>query len=166
MDVNTNVHTVLTMLATNHVIAGAAIGAAVGKPFTAFTIGVISHVAMDLIPHWGVRRDGGRPHRFEPSFLFVAVVDGITLLALGSFLVFNAPTDLRLAIAAGAFGALLLDLDKPFELFFGKLVNHRPLWGQRWLDLNIRFQPEHHNRWWVELLGAISLLFFYFNLMN
>ena len=154
------------MLATNHVIAGAAIGAATGDPLVAFTAGVISHVLMDLVPHWGTRRDGRPPHRFEPSFLTVAVTDGLVLLALGALLVSQAPEGLRLAVAAGSFGALLLDLDKPFELFFGRFVGYRPLWGQRWLELNHRFQPEHPRRWWVELVGAALLLVTYFNLIG
>jgi len=45
------------VLVTNHVLAGAAIGALVKRPLPALAIGVASHLAMDVIPHWGLAHD-------------------------------------------------------------------------------------------------------------
>ncbi|MBV8951291.1 MAG: hypothetical protein JOZ99_10475 [Actinobacteria bacterium] len=101
------------MFVTNHVLAGAAIGATCGKrPVVAFALGVASHVAMDLTPHWGC----------DPSdtdrFLTVAKRDGVLgLAATGTALAMGVPP--RRALAAGIAGAALLDLNKPFEHFFG-----------------------------------------------
>lgn len=46
------------MLVTNHVLAGAAIGALTRRPGVALGLGVASHLAMDAMPHWGLS------HRF------------------------------------------------------------------------------------------------------
>src|SRR5581483_11627399 len=42
------------VLVTNHVLAGAAIGAVVERPLPALALGVVSHVAMDSVPHCGL----------------------------------------------------------------------------------------------------------------
>ena len=58
-----------SVLITNHVVAGAVIGALVPRPSVAFGLGVVSHAAMDAWPHWG--------HPDYSVFLKVAVVDGL-----------------------------------------------------------------------------------------
>jgi hypothetical protein len=42
------------MTATNHVVTGAVIGAAVGQPWLALPLAFASHFAMDALPHYGV----------------------------------------------------------------------------------------------------------------
>ena len=96
------------MLVTNHVLAGALLGAASPGPASAFAAGFVSHFAMDVVPHWGA----------DAIFLQVAVPDGLvgatTMAAL-----FRAARGRRLRVAAGMAGAVLPDLDKPSNLFFG-----------------------------------------------
>ena len=99
------------MLVTNHVLAGALIGAAARGPVSAFVAGVASHFVMDVTPHWG---DEDRR-----TFLRVAVVDGLvgaTALTVVNRLV---PATRRTRVTAGMLGAAFPDLDKPSLLFFG-----------------------------------------------
>jgi hypothetical protein len=102
------------MFVTSHVLAGAIVGTACRRSATAaFALGVASHVAMDLTPHWG------DPDRSEEQFLVVARRDGLLGLgALTATLVAGVPP--RRALAAAVFGAVLLDLDKPGRHFFGR----------------------------------------------
>jgi len=101
------------MLVTNHVLSGAAIGAAVRRPVPAFALGVASHFALDAAPHWG-KFGGGR------KYLKVAVPDGLAGLAVMGTTTAMVPRGSRAAVLAGMAGAALPDLDKPSRLFFGR----------------------------------------------
>src|ERR1700733_6423721 len=135
------------MLVTNHVLSGAVIGAASRRrPGPAFTLGVLSHFALDAAPHWGKWR--GRP-----SFMEVAVTDGLLGLAVMGTMTALAPRDARLAVLAGMAGAALPDLDKPSIVFFG---------GSPFppaVDLiHMRIQDEAPHRLKYELAAATVLL--------
>lgn len=109
----------LPVLVTNHVLAGAAIGALVKHPLPALTLGVVSHLVMDAIPHWGLAHEDrqGDPMK-SPKFLRVAYRDGFAgLAAMGA--AFGLARGRRLPVLAGMVGAALLDLDKPSKHFFG-----------------------------------------------
>lgn len=102
------------MLVTNHVLSGALIGAVARRPLPAFALGVVSHFALDAVPHWGPfdSRPGG--------MLRVAVPDGLAgLAAIGAFAAI-APRERRLSVLAGMAGAALPDIDKPAVLFFNR----------------------------------------------
>jgi hypothetical protein len=101
------------MLVTNHVLSGAVIGAATRRAVPAFALGVLSHFALDAVPHWGAW--GGRP-----TFMEVAVPDGLAGLAVMGAMTALAPRDGRVAVLAGMAGAALPDLDKPGKIFFGR----------------------------------------------
>ena len=100
------------MFITNHVLAGTIAGTALRRrPVLAFCVGVATHVAMDITPHWGdatLERDG-----------FVAVAKRVTAAGVPP----------RTALLAGIAGAALLDADKPCEYFFG--FNPWPQWLDR-----------------------------------
>ena len=101
------------MLVTNHVLSGAVIGATTRRVVPAFALGVLSHFALDVVPHWG--RWVGRP-----TFMEVAVPDGLAGLAAMGVLTAVAPRGRRAAVLAGMAGAALPDLDKPGIVFFGR----------------------------------------------
>jgi hypothetical protein len=143
------------MLATNHVLAGAALGHLIGAPLPALAAGLVSHLVMDAIPHWGGNGRNPITHR---TFLRVAKVDGIVLLLVAGMVLYATAPTLRAAVAAGALAALAPDLDKPWEYFFGTLTGHRPLYGQRFVRFNTWLQRESPARWWVEVLTAAVLL--------
>jgi hypothetical protein len=99
---------------TNHALAGATLGLLTRRPAVAFVTGVASHVAMDMVLHWGDERldwDG---------FVDVAKVDGTVGLAVCAALLAVAPAPARPAVAAGIAGACLIDMDKPGRHFFGR----------------------------------------------
>lgn len=100
------------VLVTNHVLSGAFIGRAASGVVSAFGCGVLSHLLLDAIPHWG-------DERAISDVLHIAVPDG--LLGLTAMGVVTARTEpgLRLRVLSGMAGAAFLDLDKPSRLFFG-----------------------------------------------
>ena len=111
------------MFVTNHVLAGAVIGATCRtRPGVAFALGVASHVAMDLTPHWGC--DPADSDRF----ITVARRDGVLGLgAVGATVLLGVPP--RTALISAIAGAALLDLNKPCEHFFGR--SPFPAWVDR-----------------------------------
>ena len=130
------------MLITNHVVAGAVLGAVAPGPASAFALGIVSHVAMDAMPHWG--------HPDYEVFIKVAVVDGLVGLATLATLARAAAPDRRTAVVAGMLGACLPDADKPSTLFFGR----SPF--PAWLDAaHRRIQNEAHERMPYEAIGGV-----------
>ncbi len=130
------------MLITNHVVAGALIGAAAPGPTSAFALGIASHAAMDAMPHWG--------HPDYEVFIKVAVVDGLVGLATMATLARAASPDRRAAVVAGMLGACLPDADKPSTLFFGR----SPF--PAWIDsVHRRIQNEAHERMPYEAIGGV-----------
>jgi hypothetical protein len=133
------------MFATSHVLAGVIIGAVDHRhPVRAFGLGVLSHVAMDLAPHWG------RPLTPE-EFLRVARRDGILALAALGVAV-AAGGQARPAILAGALGAVVLDADKPARHFLGRSCF--PSTVDRFHDA---IQNEAPNRLGGEILAGLTL---------
>jgi hypothetical protein len=102
---------------TNHVLSGVLVGRVLKrKPTTAFLVGVGSHLLLDAIPHWGCDREapGG-----EERFVKAAKRDGFLGLAVLAIAVAAVDRSARWGTAMAIAGAVLLDLDKPIEYFFG-----------------------------------------------
>jgi hypothetical protein len=120
---------------TNHVLSGVLIGRVFDRrPVAAFLAGLGSHLILDMVPHWGCNRD--EPDSAE-RFLAAAKRDGLlglTAMAAGALAV-DRPA--RTATIAAMAGAVLLDLDKPLEHFFGR--NPFPASVKR---LHVRVQNE------------------------
>jgi hypothetical protein len=130
------------VLITNHVLGGAVVGALSRGPATAFALGIASHVAMDVVPHWGdVDHEG---------FMRVAVPDGLVGLTLLAFLARTAPRSRRVTVVAGMLGACLPDADKPSVEFFGR--SPFPAAVDAWHGA---IQTEHADRMPQE--GAVAL---------
>ena len=85
----------------------------------ALAVGVVSHLAMDRIPHWGLAHDDREGDVMRnPKFLRIAYRDGFAgLAAMGA--AFGLARGRRLPVLAGMVGAALLDLDKPGKHFVG-----------------------------------------------
>lgn len=133
------------MLVTNHVLVGALLGAAIGRPGAALAAGVVSHPVLDLLPHWG------RPVSRQ-EFLTVAVVDGSCGLAILIALAVRTPARRRAAVLAGALGGAFPDLDKPWGEVFGS--SPFPAAVDRfhgWI------QNEGHDRMAVDVCAAAAL---------
>ena len=139
------------MLVTNHVLAGAAIGALTRRPAVALAVGVASHLAMDVIPHWGLPHLSGPA--YDKRFLHVARRDGLTgLAAMGA--AFALARGRRLPVLAGMVGAALLDLDKPARHFFG--VSPFPGAVNRFHS-EIQAGREHDHKMGQEVVVAVGL---------
>ena len=102
---------------TNHVLSGVAIGRYFERrPVTAFAVGVGSHLAFDMVPHWGCEKgttDG------EGLFLRYSKRDGIFGLITMAGAVWTVDRQARVATLAAMLGAALLDADNPSGYFFG-----------------------------------------------
>lgn len=122
------------MFITNHVLAGALAGAACRRrPVLAFAVGCATHVAMDLIPHWG------NPELEPDGFYAVARRDGVLGLAtLGVIAVAGVPP--RAALLSGIAGAAALDADKPAMFLLG--VDPFPRWLNRFHTAIQREAPD------------------------
>lgn len=106
------------MFVTNHVLSGVAIGRVFEqRPGTAFAVGVASHLALDMVPHWGCKL---RTVDDWQQFLRYAQRDGVLGLvaALGALAAVDRKA--RLATFAAIAGATLLDADKPAMYFWRK----------------------------------------------
>jgi hypothetical protein len=128
---------------TNHVLAGAAIGTRL-SPGKAFVAGFASHLAMDNLPHWGVR---------GPFPIKAAKRDGVLGLANIAVLAALASKEKRLPALAGITGACLPDTDKIGQHFVGKSP-----WPQKFDDFHKWLQRESPERIPHEVLAGIGLL--------
>ncbi len=134
------------MFITNHALAGAAVGLVVRRPAAAFVAGLASHLAMDMVLHWGddVSWD---------EFVKVARVDGAVGLGVCAVVLAAAPSPARRAVAAGVAGACLIDMDKPGRHFFGR--SPFPAVVDRFHG---RIQNERPIGWRVEAATAAGLV--------
>ena len=134
------------MFITNHALAGAAIGALMRRPVPAFAGGVASHVAMDMVLHYGdASMDWER-------FVEMARVDGAIGLGVTAAVATTAPATVRRSALAGLAGACIVDLDKPGRHFFGR--SPFPSAVDRF---HCRIQNEAPVGRWVEVAAALAL---------
>lgn len=86
------------MTASNHVVAGALIAAAVPQAAIAIPLAFISHFIMDALPHYG---DNDNHSWLNRHFKYVLVVDlAITVLFLAALLIFQPAAWALLIICA------------------------------------------------------------------
>jgi hypothetical protein len=115
------------VFATNHVLSGVVIGRLLERrPVTAFVVGVASHLALDMVPHWGCQQ---RTAEDRQRFLRYAQRDGILGLVTTLGAVAAVDRRGRSATLAAIAGATLLDADKPAVYFWGR--NPFPRWVRR-----------------------------------
>jgi hypothetical protein len=106
------------MFVTNHVLSGVVIGRLLERhPVTAFVVGVGSHLALDMVPHWGCGQSTADSRRL---WLRYAKRDG--LLGLLTMVCAAGAVDqqARAATIAAMAGATLLDADKPMMQYLGR----------------------------------------------
>ena len=68
------------MFITNHALAGATLGLLTRRPAVAFVTGMASHVAMDMVLHWGDERldwTAGKLREFGVKYLLGGHCTGI-----------------------------------------------------------------------------------------
>jgi hypothetical protein len=134
------------MFICNHVVAGAAVGLVLADyPGCAFAAGVVSHLVLDAIPHWGI--DAGTADSGK-VFLRVARIDGCTGCAMLGLILALAPK--KTGMAAALAGSVLPDIDKPCLHFFG--ANPVPDWFQ---NFHSRIQRQSAKRMRQEQLSCV-----------
>ena len=115
------------MFVTNHVLSGVVIGRLLERhPVAAFVAGVGSHLALDMVPHWGCGMNGSLD---SPLYLRYAKRDGLLGLVVMMSAAGAVDRHARPATLAAIAGAALLDIDKPALYFWQR--NPFPLWVQR-----------------------------------
>lgn len=136
------------MFATTHVVTGALIGRYIRRPARAFGVGVVSHLVLDALPHWGMTVSRPADRR---RYLAIAATDGLLLTA---FLAYAVRRGRPASEIAGALGGLLLDLDKP-----AGEVGIAQLWPDWLHQAHIKIQVwEAPGRWPVDAAVTLSTL--------
>ena len=106
------------MFVTNHVLSGVVLGRLLrGRPLTAFVVGVGSHLALDMVPHWGCDKSTSEG---EELFLRYAKRDGVVGLSVMLSAAGAVDRRDRSATIAAMLGASILDADKPCLHYFGR----------------------------------------------
>ncbi len=106
------------MFVTNHVLSGVVIGRLLERhPVAAFVVGVGSHLALDMVPHWGCDQSTAVGRQV---FLRYAKRDGLMGLLAMACAAGAVDSRARTATVAAMVGAVLLDADKPAIHFFGR----------------------------------------------
>ncbi len=145
------------MLITPHVLAGTAIGLAVGNPVAGFVLGVTSHFVLDAVPH----TDPGTWHYNEAFSTHSLDIRDFTTAGLdvasavfGFALLSGSAPLLAAGPIAGAIGGALPDLFVVLGLLFKKL----PTWkGLKWYyDLVEKYHYTARPSQWV--LGVVTQL--------
>ena len=97
------------MLGTVHLMAGAAVGKTLRRPWLAFPMAVASHILLDSIPHLGPHSLFGIEGRGpQPGEVAMAIVDMSVGIPLVLWLIGRGP--LRWVMVGGAFFGCLPDL--------------------------------------------------------
>lgn len=128
------------MFLTVHAAAGAAIGLWVPNVPAAFALGMVSHFALDRVPHYdppvitGTIRDGVFRNPIMRRFVMIASLDLISASLLTAMLVVWAQPAGIAAFVAGAIGGILPDL----------LFGLYRLTGNRWLGMYNRWHEANH----------------------
>lgn len=101
------------MTLTTHAAIGAAIGSLVGSPMLGFTLGLTSHLLVDMIPH-GDNNLADRYRKGKKARLGIAyvTVDAVIAIVLLMSIVSGRPTSTttNLAFSAAVIGSILPDL--------------------------------------------------------
>ncbi len=106
------------MKGTTHALAGGLIGALIGRPLPAFLAGVVTHAALDVLPH----RDEEDP----PLLHLVADACGALAVLALAVLIGN------IGMAAGAIGGVLPDIENLPDVLFKRKV--RKIFPTHWWD--------------------------------
>lgn len=150
------------MLATPHLLTGAAIGMATQNYYAAFILGVISHHILDIIPHFDTavfHMDEKDDHyKLTKRDWLIGIGDAIAgavillLIVMSMLIVVGSPYNLG-PILVGALGGIFTDL-----------FDNVPFWKERFRQTKIggkihAFHEKYHftltrRNWWWGIVGS------------
>jgi hypothetical protein len=122
------------MKGTTHALAGGLIGALIGRPLPAFLAGMVTHGALDVLPH----RDED-----DPPLLHL-VVDACGVLAVLALAVLTG----NIGMGAGAIGAVLPDVENVPDVLFRR--KGRKVFPSHWFEHDLPAGSP-----WVALESAV-----------
>lgn len=103
------------MLALSHAITGAVIAAKIHNPALGYTLAVVSHPLLDLVPHWDFNTRCNGDRRTSTTIL-ISLIDATIGFAIGIFLFHTQVPLPRLLLTM--FLAQLPDwLEAPYHVF-------------------------------------------------
>ncbi|OGY07801.1 MAG: hypothetical protein A2782_01515 [Candidatus Blackburnbacteria bacterium RIFCSPHIGHO2_01_FULL_43_15b] len=151
------------MVELPHAVVGAAIAYKIGNPALALPLSLLSHFALDLLPHWNphLNREMKEYGHITKRTQKVIISDVVLSLLAGSYIAYQVHPDLKreVVILLGAFMGVLPDLaEAPFFFFRSKNSFLKRLIGlQTKLQFDIPFWPGVASQvllliaafWWV-----------------
>lgn len=142
------------MTATNHIITGALIATRIHNPAIALVVAVLSHFALDALPHFG------KVVHNSKEFLVILGTDIVVASTFLGYLAASRPSNWLLMAACGIFAAMpdLMWLPRFWKELHGKDVSSKKV------DVITRFHSKIQwcERPWgigVELLWFVSYVF-------
>lgn len=118
------------MLLTNHVLTGIFLGLSIDNEAVLFPAAVASHLAMDVVPHFGLPASSSNAGFKRHLFIVIGSMDFLaSIVVLGAFCV--AKPERSGHIVIGAIGAALPDLTYIPEIVFGKRIYRLVPWLKR-----------------------------------
>lgn len=154
------------MLATPHLLTGAAIGAVTQNYYAAFILGVISHHLLDIIPHFDTAifhmNEKDDHYQLTKRDWLIGVGDAmigvviLLLITISMLMVVGSPYNIG-PILVGALGGIFTDL-----------FDNVPFWKERFRQTKIgkkvhafheyyHFQPTTKN-WWWGMVGSAGVI--------
>ncbi len=106
------------MKGTTHALAGGLVGAIIGHPLPAFLGGVVTHAALDVVPH----RD-----EEDPPLLHLAV-DALAVLSVLTVALLTG----NVGMAAGAIGGVVPDIENVPDIMFKR--KYRKVFPSHWFE--------------------------------
>jgi hypothetical protein len=145
---------------TNHVVTGALVAVAINRPWLSLPAALLSHFAVDIIPHWDYKLPG------SPRIRQAAILIDLTLaLYLLLVLALSVDASRRLLIAGGFLGILPDIMWLPHILYGRFSPNDRPTLLHLLRRFHVKIQW-NETAWgkYVEIAWLVAMLILIFRL--
>ena len=149
------------MTATNHVVTGAVVAAAIGQPAVALPVAFLLHFVLDALPHYGHRDDEPAAKSYERLKLLLpidAAVAALILLAI----VLAHPPNWPVMVLGGILCASpdMMWMPKFVRHLLGKASSAQPNWLMRfhhWIQWGERGWGKYVEAVWFVVIGGLLL---------
>lgn len=145
------------MISLPHTIVGATIATKIGNPALSLPLAFLSHLVLDLVPHWNPRIYKEMNHKGQVSCRSrkIILADGLSALFAGTFLALRFYPDLIrvAAILVACFLAVLPDLAEAPYFFAGSRNKHL----LAYINLHRRFQL--NGPFWLGISTQVVTIF-------